>query len=161
MSEGTAILSLMIEQERAAQVARLLWRIRNGLEPDIVELIGRYLDTLQLWEMAHGQEPYSALEIAKLALSDAVLKALNLPLHPKARASAPIEPSGVYRKEPIPEATRWTVFQRDGFRCRICGSQEFLRADHIIPESKGGPTTIDNLQTLCRSCNSRKGNKSE
>ena len=60
-------------------------------------------------------------------------------------------------KQPIPEALRWEVFERDGFKCKSCPSRSFLRADHVIPESKGGPTTIENLQTLCRSCNSRKG----
>lgn len=64
------------------------------------------------------------------------------------------------KKTPIPEHLRWEVFKRDGFRCRHCGAQEMLRADHIVPESKGGPTTIENLQTLCHSCNARKGPRS-
>jgi 5-methylcytosine-specific restriction endonuclease McrA len=42
-----------------------------------------------------------------------------------------------------------------------CGSQWELSADHIHPESKGGPTTIENLQALCRKCNSRKRDKVE
>jgi 5-methylcytosine-specific restriction endonuclease McrA len=49
------------------------------------------------------------------------------------------------------------VFERDDFRCLKCGSRRNLNADHIHPESKGGPTTLENLQTLCRGCNSRKG----
>lgn len=62
-------------------------------------------------------------------------------------------------KEPIPEALRWAVFERDEFGCKRCGSRRFLCADHIIPEAKGGATTMENLQTLCRSCNSKKGKK--
>lgn len=44
--------------------------------------------------------------------------------------------------------------------CKLCGSRKYLRADHVIPERKGGPTTLENLQTLCRSCNSRTGVRS-
>jgi hypothetical protein len=61
------------------------------------------------------------------------------------------------RKKPIPGKLRWEVFKRDDFRCRHCGTRDDLAADHIHPESMGGPTTLGNLQTLCRPCNSRKG----
>lgn len=60
-------------------------------------------------------------------------------------------------KQPIPRLLRLRVFERDGYACLHCGTQENLSCDHIVPESKGGPTTFENLQTLCRSCNSRKG----
>lgn len=59
---------------------------------------------------------------------------------------------------------RFKVMQRDNFRCRLCGaspandSSVILHIDHIIPWSKGGETTIDNLQTLCSKCNWGKGN---
>lgn len=68
------------------------------------------------------------------------------------------KPSG-YQKKPIPEALRWQVFERDGMKCKKCGSQSWLRADHIVPEIAGGEATLDNLQTLCRSCNSKKGKR--
>ena len=55
-----------------------------------------------------------------------------------------------------PELRR-QVFERDEYRCRDCGGWEFLTVDHVIPFVFGGPTVIENLQTLCRSCNSRKG----
>lgn len=64
-----------------------------------------------------------------------------------------------YVKTPIPKELRRAVFERDGFRCRHCGDQFELHADHIYPESKGGATTLDNLQTLCRVCNFRKGKR--
>lgn len=41
--------------------------------------------------------------------------------------------------------------------CLCCGSNAPLTVDHVTPLSKGGSNTADNLQCLCRSCNSRKG----
>lgn len=42
--------------------------------------------------------------------------------------------------------------------CPKCGKQKILDCDHIIPLTKGGSNFIDNLQPLCHSCNSAKGN---
>jgi len=63
------------------------------------------------------------------------------------------------KKAKITPALRRQVFERDAYRCVNCGSWEDLACDHILAESKGGPTEFENLQTLCRSCNSRKGTK--
>lgn len=53
---------------------------------------------------------------------------------------------------------RFFIYERDGYRCQICGrSTNDLEVDHIIPISKGGKSTPDNLQTLCHRCNYRKG----
>jgi 5-methylcytosine-specific restriction endonuclease McrA len=62
-------------------------------------------------------------------------------------------------KVPIPEELRWEIFERDNFTCQRCGVHRMLRADHVIPESKGGLTIMKNLQTLCNICNSKKGAK--
>ena len=64
------------------------------------------------------------------------------------------------RKQPIPAALRLQVIDRDNGRCRACGigDRDALQADHITPESKGGKTTLDNLQALCGVCNNRKQN---
>jgi len=51
---------------------------------------------------------------------------------------------------------RSEVWYRDGGRCVICGATEYLEFDHIIPRSKGGATSVENLQLLCRKCNSEK-----
>ncbi len=45
------------------------------------------------------------------------------------------------------------------YRCLCCGQQKPLTADHVVPLSKGGANTIDNIQPLCKPCNSRKGDK--
>ena len=53
---------------------------------------------------------------------------------------------------------RFAIYARDGYRCRKCGRKtDDLEIDHIIPIAKGGKTVYDNLQTLCRRCNKRKG----
>lgn len=53
---------------------------------------------------------------------------------------------------------RFAIYERDGYRCRICGRKtNDLEIDHIIPIAKGGKSTYDNLQTLCHRCNKRKG----
>lgn len=52
---------------------------------------------------------------------------------------------------------RWQVWDEDDFTCVNCGSRRHLTVDHVVPVSKGGTDDRANLQTLCRSCNSRKG----
>jgi 5-methylcytosine-specific restriction endonuclease McrA len=62
-------------------------------------------------------------------------------------------------KRTIPLKLRFAVLSRDKFRCCICGKSPaidvgtILHIDHIVPFSKGGKTTLSNLQTLCSECN--------
>ena len=64
----------------------------------------------------------------------------------------------VAKRPPIPKDIANAVYRRDGGRCVYCGSVENLQFDHIIPFSKGGATTIENLQLLCQKCNLEKSN---
>ncbi|OKL44617.1 HNH endonuclease [Pseudovibrio exalbescens] len=59
-----------------------------------------------------------------------------------------------------PAFTRFNVFLRDRFQCQYCGTHHDLTFDHLIPRSKGGLTTWDNVITACSPCNVRKSNKS-
>jgi HNH endonuclease len=61
------------------------------------------------------------------------------------------------RRVPIPRDIKLAVWQRDEGRCVVCGSNESLEYDHVIPLSIGGSDSIRNLQLLCESCNRRKG----
>lgn len=62
-------------------------------------------------------------------------------------------------KRNIPVTLRYQIMKRDNFKCVLCGASPAkdpnieLHIDHIIPWSKGGESTIDNLQTLCSVCN--------
>lgn len=55
--------------------------------------------------------------------------------------------------------TRHNVFKRDGNRCVYCGSGKKLTLDHVMPRSKGGKNTWNNLVTCCARCNSKKDDK--
>lgn len=54
--------------------------------------------------------------------------------------------------------TRDNIFKRDGYECVYCGStdKKNLTLDHVVPQSKGGPNTWDNLVTACKPCNNEK-----
>jgi 5-methylcytosine-specific restriction endonuclease McrA len=54
--------------------------------------------------------------------------------------------------------TRRAVFARDHWVCQYCGKAA-ENVDHVIPRSKGGPHTWDNVVAACRRCNSKKENK--
>lgn len=60
---------------------------------------------------------------------------------------------------------RATVLIRDNCLCRMCGASPAkdpavtLHVDHIVPWSNGGTTTLENLQTLCSTCNIGKSNR--
>jgi 5-methylcytosine-specific restriction endonuclease McrA len=66
----------------------------------------------------------------------------------------------IRRPHPRVKLTRREVFIRDNFTCQYCGRfGSDLTIDHIVPRSKGGPHTWDNLVSACKTCNHRKGGK--
>lgn len=104
-------------------------------------------------------------EVMRLGVVDAstsTLSSCNNPVEklPKRINSTP----GHHTTRSISQRLRYKVLSRDNFKCCACGASPAkdpsveLHVDHIIPWSKGGETTIDNLQTLCSKCNLGKSN---
>jgi len=62
-------------------------------------------------------------------------------------------------KTPLVSLHRRNIFIRDGFQCQYCGAKDNLTVDHVVPASKGGPWTWENLTTACAKCNNKKGDK--
>lgn len=81
-------------------------------------------------------------------------------------ASPPSVIGGIERAR---KSLREAVYKRDGNKCQDCGKRlrhdvsdrhpDKANIDHVIPRSKGGATVLQNLQALCRACNSKKSDK--
>lgn len=63
------------------------------------------------------------------------------------------------RRWKVPPVNRREVFRRDHYTCQYCGLTKHLTIDHVIPRSKGGRHTWDNVVTACAKCNSIKGDR--
>lgn len=64
------------------------------------------------------------------------------------------------------QVTNTFLFARDDYCCMYCGKhrsklkgRQFLTRDHVIPRSRGGRNSWDNVVTACSSCNNRKGSR--
>lgn len=60
----------------------------------------------------------------------------------------------------VPPVNRREVLRRDKHTCQYCGSTKHLTLDHLVPVSKGGKHSWDNIVTACERCNNRKSNSS-
>lgn len=59
----------------------------------------------------------------------------------------------------VPPVNRREVLRRDHHRCQYCGTTKHLTLDHVIPRSRGGKHSWDNVVTACEKCNSFKGSR--
>ena len=53
--------------------------------------------------------------------------------------------------------TRQNIFKRDNFECQYCGTKKELTIDHVIPSSRSGAHSWQNLVAACKKCNAKKG----
>jgi 5-methylcytosine-specific restriction endonuclease McrA len=67
-----------------------------------------------------------------------------------------------YHKKRSPKFTRSNVFLRDHGRCQYCSeslNKDTFTLDHVLPVSKGGTKSWDNIVSSCPQCNQRKRNR--
>jgi len=101
------------------------------------------------------KEKAELIEAAKTLLR-AENYAINLPLVIRLVTFVPIP-----RRLPLPLSRR-TVMARDLYTCQYCGGmpgRHELTVDHVMPRSRGGATTWENVVTACGPCNRRKGDR--
>ncbi len=103
----------------------------------------------------------TAVQISNIESINSAKSALRPPV--RRRAMQPnVQPED--RRDPS-IGLRFRVLQRDNFKCVLCGDHParnagcILHVDHILPWSKGGKTTEDNLRALCAVCNIGRGNR--
>ncbi len=58
-----------------------------------------------------------------------------------------------------PKVSKRAILQRDGFTCAYCGCGGASTVDHVLPESKGGAFSFQNLVAACGPCNCRKADR--
>lgn len=113
---------------------------------------------LSLWSWQEAVKAVFLDRVNIIAVYDRVVRSPNCHMR---------LPSVISLKEYVPAArrpafTRFNVFLRDRFACQYCNKPfptHDLTFDHVIPRSKGGRTTWDNVVTACGDCNLVKGNR--
>jgi hypothetical protein len=58
----------------------------------------------------------------------------------------------------LSKPSRGMIYKRDDHTCQYCGSVKKLTIDHVIPKSRGGEDTWENMVVACSTCNAKKGN---
>jgi 5-methylcytosine-specific restriction endonuclease McrA len=147
------------EIRRMSEALRLLdfgWRYVKQGSP---ELLAQYEEDLRTFQRCgFGGEVIRAKVTQELA---------NLEKHRVKRKRKDIETAAKQQLTQVRrtqfaakrEELMLALIERDGYQCARCGSQDNLTIDHIVPLSKGGSDDLDNLQLLCKTHNSSKGDR--
>ncbi len=110
---------------------------------------------LSLW---HWQEAIKAVFMQRVNIVAEYDQTVSSPSF-KMRLPSVVSLKNYITPSEYPAFTRFNVFLRDHFTCQYCGDSNDLTFDHLIPRSRGGTTTWDNVVTACSPCNLKKSNK--
>lgn len=134
----------------AGKALPLVWLVASdgcGILPDAPELAFR----LRI------AEDLASKILVELVESGFLVEASDAsPAEQRATPSQQVAKSNGFGSRHISDAVKRAVFERDGGKCCACGSDDNIEYDHKVPVSKGGNSSSDNIQLLCRACNRRK-----
>lgn len=139
-------VGLTLEEKGAYSLVLDLMYVRGGPVPDEPRYIAGVCNcSVRKWNAIRDR----LIALGKIQVVDG---AIDIPLaHKWMRLDG---------REAIPAHIRRAVFERDGKLCVYCGSEEGpFHLDHVLPFSRGGLTSVDNLVVSCAPCNFSKGAK--
>lgn len=149
-------LRLVVDQKFKAQLeeARALMGPR-GTQMSLVDLMAEVtrLGVEKLREKKFGKRRVQSAEAAPSPMSPPGNRLGSAPTY----SGAGVAPQRAARY--ISQSVKHAVWRAAGGKCSACGSHHNLQYDHIQPVALGGPSTPENLQILCGSCNLRRGVK--
>jgi 5-methylcytosine-specific restriction endonuclease McrA len=152
-----AIADFACVDRSAAERAVDLLRYCGLLAPSLVEVSRLQVNEERLELLCNGGAWFVERDHGwRIAVDPDALTALRAMVFADAELER-IRREQEYRKAFIPAALRREIIDRDERRCRACGAEDHLTVDHIYPERHGGTLDPNNLQCLCKSCNSSKG----
>jgi DNA-directed RNA polymerase subunit RPC12/RpoP len=137
----------------------LLDKFNGKLDPERLSFLA-YSNTSKEFEDFHGRRLFGNYKEFKEILARHFLFAKFKNGTHKQRS--------LYYGAHVEGVNRLEIFERDGYACQYCKKRVAIKhrnrlrwatIDHVIPLSKGGAHSPDNIVTACFSCNSRKGNR--
>jgi 5-methylcytosine-specific restriction endonuclease McrA len=133
--------------------------MQNGLHP----LTRSVLVLNQSYEPIHVCSARRAIVLVYRGRAE-IVEALDLTIHTVSK-KFPV-PSvvrlGLYVRVPPKPMTlsKRNVLKRDGFQCQYCGTRSGpMTVDHVVPRTRGGRDTWENMVCACLKCNNRKGDR--
>ncbi len=108
---------------------------------------------LSLWPWQEAVKAVYLDRVTILAEYDAVVRSPSLEI----RIPSVVVLKDYVKPQKRVAFTRFNLFLRDKFCCQYCGARGDLTFDHVVPRSRGGRTSWENVVAACSRCNLKKG----